>query len=188
MGKLVVSEFVTLDGVFEAPGGGEAFERGGWVFQFDRGPEGDKFKLDELRAAEALLLGRVTYDGFAEAWPQRQGTGEFAEKMNSMPKYVVSTTLEQGSWTNTTVIKEDVHEQVERLKQQLSGDLLVAGSARLVQTLIEGDLIDEYRLMVFATILGAGKRLFEEGGEPKKLRLADCRQAGETVILVYGRS
>lgn len=187
MSKLVVSEFVTIDGVFEAPGGGEAFERGGWAFQFDRSPEGDKFKLDELMAAEVMLLGRVTYDGFAKAWPA-MNADEFGKKMNSMPKYVVSTTVEEGSWTNTTVIKGDVREAVERLKRELDGDILVAGSARLVQTLVAHDLIDEYRLMVFPVILGAGKRLFGETEGPKKLRLAEARPAGETTILVYDRA
>src|SRR5579863_7188336 len=106
MGKLVVSEFVTLDGVFEDPGGAEGFDLGGWAFKFERGPEGDSFKADELNAADAQLLGRVTYDGFADAWPKREGTGPFAERMNSMPKYVVSSTLEEASWANTTVIRE----------------------------------------------------------------------------------
>src|SRR5439155_27139689 len=144
MGKLVVSEFVTLDGVMEDPGGAEGFRRGGWAFQFDRGPEGDKFKLDELVAAEALLLGRKTYEGFAAAWPDRTDEAGFADKMNSMPKYIVSTTLTDPEWQNSTVISENVAEEIVKLKQQPGGDILVAGSAQLVQALQEHDLVDEW--------------------------------------------
>jgi dihydrofolate reductase len=126
--KVIVSQFVTLDGVMEDPGGSEGFDRGGWAFQFDRGPEGNKFKLDEVMASEALLLGRVTYLGFAEAWPSR--TGDFADKFNSMPKIVVSTTLEEAEWSNSTVIKGNVAEEVSRLKEQSGGDILVNGSPR----------------------------------------------------------
>src|SRR3954447_8656157 len=136
MGKLVVSQFVTLDGVFEDPGGAEQFDRGGWAFQFDRGPEGDKLKFDELVAADAQLLGRVTYDGFAKAWPTMEGTGEFGEKMNAMPKFVVSTTLEDAEWTNTTVLSGDLETEVNAVKERFSGDVLVAGSAQLVQGLL----------------------------------------------------
>jgi dihydrofolate reductase len=183
MGKVVVSQFVSIDGVVEDPGGAEEFERGGWAFQFDRGPEGDAFKLDEVMASEALLLGRVTYEGFAEAWPSR--SGEFADKFNGMPKYVVSTTLDGPEWSNTTVISGDVAEEVSRLKQELEGDILVNGSVQLVQTLVEHELVDEYRLMVFPTVLGAGKRLFGGTSEASALRLVDTKPAGETVILVY---
>ena len=185
MSKIVVSQFVTLDGVLEDPGGSEGFERGGWAFQFERGAEGDKFKLDEVMAAEALLLGRVTYEGFAAAWPSR--TGDFADKFNSMPKYVVSTTLEQPDWSNSTVIADDVPAAVAALRDGEGGDVLVNGSARLVSTLLEHDLIDELRLMVFPIVLGGGKRLFDGGRAPLALELVEARPAGETVILVYRR-
>jgi dihydrofolate reductase len=183
MSKLVVSEFVTLDGVMEDPGGAEGFERGGWAFQFDRGPEGDKFKLDEVLAADALLLGRKTYEGFAAAWPSRRDEAGFADKMNTMPKFVVSTTLESADWKNSTVIRGDVAEAVSKLKQQPGGDLLVAGSGQLVQTLIGHDLVDEYRLMVFPVILGAGKRLFENAPDRTALRVVKTKLAAEVVIL-----
>jgi dihydrofolate reductase len=183
MGKVVVSQFISLDGVVEDPGGSEEFDRGGWAFKFDRGPEGDKFKLDEVMASEALLLGRVTYEGFAEAWPSR--SGDFADKFNGMPKYVVSTTLKDPEWNNSTVIGGDVAEAVAELKQDLDGDILVNGSVQLVQTLVEHDLVDEYRLMVFSTVLGAGKRLFGETGDATALRLVDAKPAGETLILIY---
>jgi dihydrofolate reductase len=181
MGKLVVTEFITLDGVIEDPGGGETFDRGGWAFKFDRGPEGDKFKFDELAASDAQLLGRVTYEGFAKAWPSMEGTGEFGEKMNAMPKFVVSTTLENPEWNNTSVIR-DVAE-VAKLKEQYEGDILVAGSAKLVQSLVEHDLVDELRLMVFPVVLGAGKRLFADAEQTKALKVVETKPAGETVIL-----
>jgi dihydrofolate reductase len=183
MGKVIVSQFITLDGVVEDPGGSEEFDRGGWAFNFDRGPEGDKFKLDEVMGSEALLLGRVTYEGFAEAWPSR--SGGFADKFNSMPKYVVSTTLKDPEWNNSTVIDGDVAEGLAELKQRVDGDILVNGSVQLVQTLAEHDLVDEYRLMVFPTILGAGKRLFGETSDAAALRLVDAKPAGETLILIY---
>ena len=156
MGRIVVSEFVSLDGVMEDPGGAEGFSHGGWAFQFDRGPEGDKFKLDEVMEAEALLLGRVTYQGFAKAWPSRTDEVGFADKMNGMPKYVVSTTLDKAEWNNSTMITGDVVQEVSKLKEQLGGDILVAGSGRLVHTLMEHDLVDEYRLMVFPLVLEPG--------------------------------
>src|SRR5215212_7907274 len=173
MAKVVVSQFVTLDGVIEDPGGSEGFERGGWAFAFDRGPEGDQFKLDEVMAADGLLLGRVTYEGFAAAWPSR--SGEFADKFNNMAKYVVSTTLEDPEWNNTTVIKDDVPEQIRKLRDQPGGDILVNGSGQLLETLIENDLVDEYRLMVFPVVLGKGKRLFGETSDPAPLRLVDTK-------------
>jgi dihydrofolate reductase len=185
MGKVVVSEFITLDGVVEDPGGAEDFDRGGWAFNFDRGPEGDTFKLDEVMASEALLLGRVTYEGFASAWPSRTDEVGFADKFNSMPKYVVSTTLEDPEWNNSTVIGGDVAEAVAALKREVDGDILVNGSVQLVRTLMEHDLVDEYRLMIFPTVLGAGKRLFGESGEAVALRLVDAKPAGETLILIY---
>ena len=184
MGRIVVTEFVSLDGVVEAPGGGEDFKHGGWSFEFDRGDEGNKFKLDETLSSEALLLGRVTYEGFAAAWPSRDG--EFADKFNTMPKYVVSSTLEKPEWNNSTVLKGDVPEQVAKLKQERDGDVVVHGSPRLVQTLLEHDLVDELRLMVFPVVLGSGKRLFGETVEKLPLRLVDSRVVGDGVaILVY---
>lgn len=184
MGRIIVSEFVTLDGVMEDPGGAEKFERGGWAFQFERGPEGDKFKLDEVMENEMLLLGRKTYEGFAEAWPSM--TGEFADKMNSMPKYVVSTTLKKAGWNNTKLIKGNVVEEASRLKAAPGGGILVAGSGQLVRTLMQNDLVDELRLMVFPVILGDGKRLFREGGEKIGLRLVKATQVGSGVlILIY---
>jgi dihydrofolate reductase len=184
VGRIVVTEFVSLDGVMEAPGGGEPFRHGGWSFEIERGEEGDKFKLDETRSSEALLLGRVTYEGFAAAWPSREG--EFADKFNAMPKYVVSSTLEEPEWTNSTVLKGDVAEEVARLKQEHDGDIVVHGSARLVQTLIEHDLVDELRLMVFPVALGSGKRLFGETSDKKPLRLVDSKIVGDGVaILIY---
>jgi len=183
MGKVVVSQFISLDGVVEDPGGAEEFDRGGWAFKFDRGPEGDKFKSDEVMASDALLLGRVTYEGFAAAWPSR--SGDFADKFNGMPKYVVSTTLKDPEWNNSTVIDGDVAEAVAELKRDVDGDILVNGSVQLVQTLMEHDLVDEYRLMVYPTILGAGKRLFGETRDAAALRLVDAKPAGETIILTY---
>jgi dihydrofolate reductase len=184
MGRIVVTEFVSLDGVVEAPGGGEDFKHGGWSFEFDRGDEGNKFKLDETLSSEALLLGRVTYDGFAASWPSRDG--EFADKFNTMPKYVVSSTLEKPEWNNTTVLKGDVPEQVAKLKQEHDGDVVVHGSPRLVQTLLEHDLVDELRLMVFPVVLGSGKRLFGETVDKLPLRLVDSKVVGDGVaIMVY---
>jgi dihydrofolate reductase len=190
MGKLVVTEFITLDGVIEAPGGGEGFEHEGWSFEFDRGAEGDRFKLDELMAAEAQLLGRVTYEGFARAWPNMTGTGAFGEKMNSMPKYVVSSTLADAdaSWQNTTVIRGELADSVRELKHSHDGDVLVAGSAQLVRALAREGLVDEYRLMLFPIVLGTGKRLFDESSPRVVLRLLDSRSVGAdgVTILTYG--
>jgi dihydrofolate reductase len=185
MGKLVVTEFITLDGVIEDPGGAEDFDRGGWAFQFERGDEGNKFKLDELIAADAQLLGRKTYEGFAAAWPERQDEMGFAEKMNSMPKYVVSTTLDEASWENTTILR-DVDE-VARVKNE-HDELLVAGSATLVQALVGRGLVDELRLMVFPVVLGAGKKLFADGVERQPFRIADAKRAGEVVIVTLERA
>jgi dihydrofolate reductase len=176
MGKLVVTEFVSLDGVFEDPGGSEQFEHGGWTFEYDRGEEGNAFKLDELMEAEVQLLGRVTYEGFAAAWPSRDGP--FAEKLNSDPKVVVSTTLTDPEWQNTTVISADVAGQIQKLKDETGGTILVAGSGTLVRTLLEADLVDELRLMVFPTILGRGRRLFPDGIDRRKLELVESRTVG----------
>jgi dihydrofolate reductase len=186
VGRIVVTEFVSLDGVVEAPGGGEEFKYAGWTFEIDRGDEGNKFKLDETVSSEALLLGRVTYEGFAAAWPSRTDEFGFADKFNSMPKYVVSSTLEDPEWNNSTVLKGDVVEEVSRLKQQQEGDIVIHGSPQLVQTLIEHDLVAEYRLMVFPVVLGTGKRLFGETSDKKSLRLVDSKVVGDGVaILIY---
>ncbi len=182
MGRIVVTEFVSLDGVMEDPGGAENFKHGGWTFEINRGDEGDKFKLDEALSSEALLLGRVTYQGFAEAWPSREG--EFADKFNTMPKYVVSSTLEEAEWKNSTVVTGDVADEVAKLKQEHDGDIVVHGSGRLVQALLEHDLVDELRLMVFPVLLGSGKRLFGETSNKKPLRLVDSRVVGDGVAIV----
>ena len=182
MGKLVVTEFVSLDGVFEDPGGSESYEHGGWTFEYDRGDDGNTFKLDEVLEAEVQLLGRVTYEGFAAAWPSREG--EFAEKLNRDPKLVVSTTLEDPEWENTTVISENVADQIARLKDETDGVILVAGSGTLVKTLLETNLVDELRLMVFPTILGRGRRLFPDGIDRLKLKLAESRTVGPDGVQV----
>ena len=185
MGRIVVTEFVSLDGVMEDPGGSEHSKHGAWTFKFNRGDEGNKFKLDETMNAEAQLLGRVTYEGFAQAWPERSGD-PFSAKFNSMPKYVVSQTLKTADWNNSTILKGNVVEEVKKLKQRLKGDILVSGSARLVQTLIANDLVDQLNLMVFPVILGSGKRLFGETKDLKTLSLADSKSVGDGVlILVY---
>jgi dihydrofolate reductase len=188
MGKIVVSQFVTLDGVFEDPGGSEQLDRGGWALKIDRGDDGNKFKLDELMEAEVQLLGRTTYEGFAEAWPSREGP--FAEKLNNDPKYVVSTTLTDPEWQNTTVISGNVAEEIVKLKERTGGTILVAGSGTLVRTLLEANLVDELRLMVFPTVLGRGKRLFPDGIDRLKLRLAESRQVGPdgVQVQVYEKS
>jgi len=186
MGRIVVTEFISLDGVIEDPGGAEDYEHGGWTFQFDAGPEFEKFKYEELQASDAQLLGRITYDGFAKAWPSIEG--EFGDKMNSMPKYVVSTTVEHPEWNNTTVIRGDIADEVRKLKEQYERDILIAGSARLVQSLIEQDLVDELRLMVFPILLGTGKRLFGDTSDVKRLQLAETKPLGDGVtILTYRR-
>jgi dihydrofolate reductase len=184
MARIVVTEFISLDGVVEDPGGSEDFKYGGWSFEFDRGKEGDAFKVEETRASTGMLLGRRTYEGFAEAWPSREG--EFADLFNSMPKYVVSSTLTDPDWSNTTVLDGDLVQEVERLREGPDGDIVVHGSAQLAQTLIEHDLVDELRLMVFPVVLGTGKRFFGDPGERKTLRLVDSKVVGDGVaILVY---
>ncbi len=189
MGKLVVTEFVTLDGVMEDPGGAEDFEHGGWSFKYPA-PEGMDFKWEELQASDVQLLGRVTYEGFARAWPNMgEEGGGFAAKMNAMPKVVVSSTLTDPTWNNTTVISgDDLPGQVARLKEQYDGDVLVAGSATLITALREHDLVDEYRLMVHPVVLGSGKRVFE-GGTPADLELTESRKVGPNVLLlIYKRA
>jgi dihydrofolate reductase len=183
MGRIVVTEFMSLDGVIEDPGGSEDFEHGGWSFEISRGEEGDRFKLDETMEAEALLLGRTTYEGFADAWPERDG--EFADKFNGMPKYVVSASMDEAAWENSTVISTDLAAEVAKLKANHDGDIVVHGSAQLAQALIDQDLVDELRVMVFPVVLGSGKRLFGDSGK-KPLQLADSQVVGDGVaILTY---
>jgi dihydrofolate reductase len=176
---------VSLEGVVEDPGGAEDYKHGGWSFEFSRGDEGDKFKLDETMETDALLLGRVTYEGFADAWPSREG--EFADKFNEMPKYVVSTTLTDPEWNNSTVIGGDVPAEVARLRDEVDGDIVVHGSATLVRALVENDLVDELRLMVFPVVLGEGKRLFGETSDKKALELVESNVVGDGVSIVIYR-
>jgi len=183
MGTLVVTEFISVDGVFEDPGGSEGYEHGAWTFEYDRGDDGNKFKLDELMEAEVHLLGRITYEGFAAAWPSRQG--EFADRLNSSKKVVVSTSLSDPIWRNTTVISDNVPQQIAQLKADTRGVILVAGSGTLVATLLEHELVDELRLMVFPTILGRGKRLFPDGIDRRKLHLVEARTVGPDGVQVH---
>jgi len=183
MGRIVVTEFVSLDGVMEDPGGAEGFEHGAWTFEIPRGDEGDKFKLDEVLEAEAQLLGRTTYEGFAAAWPKIDDEAGFAEKMNTMPKYVFSSTLTSADWDNSTILSGDFATEIAKLKAEVDGIILVAGSAQLVQGLVEHDLVDEIRLMVFPVLLGSGKRLFGEHADKKPLRLVESKTVGEGVEL-----
>jgi dihydrofolate reductase len=186
MGRIVVTEFVSLDGVIEAPGGGEDYKHQGWTFEISRGEEGDRFKLDETLEAEAQLLGRVTYEGFAAAWPTMTDESGFAEKFNSMPKYVFSSTLEKAEWNNSTILSGDFAEEIGKLKQQIDGVILVSGSAQLVHGLVEHDLVDEIRLMVFPVLLGSGKRLFDGHPDKKPLRLVGSKTVGAGIaVLTY---
>jgi dihydrofolate reductase len=181
MAKIVVTEFVSLDGVMQAPGG-EDFKYPGWTFEFDRGDDGNQFKVDETMEADALLLGRITYESFAGAWPSRDG--EFADKFNAMPKYVVSSTLDNPEWNNTTVLKGDAAEEAAKLKEALDGVIQVPGSLRLVQALLESDLVDQLNLMVFPVALGTGRRLFGEMDERKDWKLTESRPVGPDSVLV----
>jgi dihydrofolate reductase len=185
--RIVVTEFASLDGVMQAPGG-EDFKYRGWTFEFDRGDDGNQFKLDETMSADALLIGRRTYESFAGAWPGREG--EFADKFNSMPKFVVSTTLGEPEWNNTTVLSSgDATAQVRGLKEEFDGELQVPGSHRLVQELIESDLVDQINLMIFPVILGTGQKVFEEKPERRRLRLKESKVVGEGIaVLVYVRA
>jgi dihydrofolate reductase len=187
MGKIVVTEFVSLDGVFEDPGGSEGSKIGGWTFKFSRGPDGDKFKLDETMASDCLLLGRVTYEGFAEAWPKIKDESGFADKFNSMPKYVVSKTLKKADWNNSTIISDNVIEEINKLRQKPGGDVTVHGSGKLVKTLMENDLVDEYHLMVFPVVLGGGRKLFNDLTERATLKLVSTKTVGPdgVVVLTY---
>jgi dihydrofolate reductase len=187
MGKLVVSEFISLDGVVEDPGGAEGTPQGGWAMR-SPAPDGQQFKAEELMASDVQLLGRVTYEEFAASWPaMAASTGEFGERMNGMPKVVVSTTLTEPTWNNTTVISADIPAEVARLKQRYPGDVLVAGSATLVGALRAHDLVDEYRLMVHPVLLGSGKRLFAEAAGPTDLELVESRKVGPDVLLLVYR-
>lgn len=187
MGRIVVTEYISVDGVIEAPSGAERFERVGWIDDTSRGAEGDQFKVDETLAADAQLLGRTTYEAFAAAWPQYQG--DLADKFNSMPKYVVSTTLQNPQWNNTTVIARNVVDEVAEIRQRFERDILVHGSAQLAQTLIEHDLVDALHLLVYPVIVGAGKRLFDRTSAMKRLRFAQNRNFGDGVhLLVYERA
>ena len=184
MGKIVVTEFISLDGVIEDPGGAEDYRHGGWTFEIERGAEGDKFKVEELQEAEAQLLGRVTYEGFAAAWPKMEDEAGFAKKMNEMPKYVVSSSLERADWQNTTILSGNPASSIAALKEEVDGVILVAGSATLVKLLIENDLVDELRLMVFPVLLGQGKRLFPEGEPKRRLRLSEAKTVGDGISLL----
>lgn len=182
MGELVVTEFVSIDGVFEDPGGAEDYEHGGWTFEYDPGEDGNRFKMDELTKSSVQLLGRRTYEGFAQAWPSREGP--FADKLNNDPKFVVSNTLTDPAWQNTTVISGDFAENVSKLKDETEGMILVAGSGTLVRTLLAADLVDELRLMIFPTILGRGRRLFPDGIDRLKFKLAEGRAVGPDGVQV----
>ena len=184
MGRIVVTEYISVDGVVEAPSGTEAFERVGWTDDFSRGPEGDTFKVEETMASDALLLGRVTYDEFAPVWPHVPG--EFADKFNTMPKYVVSSTLENPEWNNTTVLRGDLVDEIAKLKDRYERDIVVHGSPQLAQALIECGLVDELRLMTYPVIVGAGKRLFGDTAHKRNLRLVETKTFDDGIhVLVY---
>jgi dihydrofolate reductase len=185
MGRIVVTEFITLDGVAEDPGGAEGLAGGGWAFKFDRGKEGDQFKYDEVFASDAHLLGRNTYQGFGEAWPSR--TGDFADRFNALPKYVVSKTLENGDWGETTILRGESWAEIAQIRERHDRDILVSGSIELVRSLLAADLVDELRLMVFPIVLGTGKRLFAEGSTPIMLRRVSSEPAGETIVITLQR-
>jgi dihydrofolate reductase len=187
MGRIVVTEFVSLDGVMQAPGG-EEFKYPGWSFEFDRGDDGNQFKLDETMETDVLLIGRVTYESFAGAWPSREGP--FAEKFNTMPKYVVSSTLEDPEWNNTTVLKGDAVEEASRLKDRVDGVIQTPGSLRLVQALVEADLVDELHLMVFPVVLGTGRKLFGDTSDKSNWKLTETKQVGPdgVLVLIYQRA
>jgi dihydrofolate reductase len=184
MGRIVVTEFISLDGVVQAPGG-EDFKYANWSFEFDRGEEGERFKIDEALGAEALLLGRRTYEGFAAAWPQVEG--ELADKYNGMPKYVVSRTLTDPAWNNTTVLAGGLVEEVTRVRDEVDGDISVAGSIRLAQGLFEHDLVDELHLMTFPVVLGTGRRLFGETPDKSAWTLTEATTVGDGVLITVLR-
>jgi dihydrofolate reductase len=185
MGRIVLTEFISLDGVVEAPGG-EEFKYPSWSFEFDRGPEGETFKEQESLAAAALLLGRKTYEGFAAAWPQYEG--DLADKYNNMPKYVVSRILTEAEWTNTTVLNGDLVEDVSRLKQEIDGDISVAGSIQLAQDLLAHDLVDEIHLMASPVILGHGRTLWARTPDKTAWTLTEATVYGDsTLVTIYTR-
>jgi dihydrofolate reductase len=183
MARIVVSEFVTVDGVVDSPGGEQGFDRAGWAFQYARGDEGDKYKFDELMRAGSLLLGRKTYEGFAAVWPTvpEDETG-FVKKFNTMPKYVLSSTLDNPSWANTTVLRG--FDEISALGEKDGDDVLVHGSGQLAQGLIARNLVDEFRLMVFPTILGAGRRLWGDTPAAASLKLVETRAVGDQGVMV----
>jgi len=184
MSKLVVTEFISVDGVIDSPGGESGYQHTGWTFDIDPDPTVYEFKGWELDQTETQLLGRKTYEGFAAAWPERGGDGGFADRMNSMEKYVVSTTITDPTWNNTFVISTDVAAKVAELKSREGGDILVAGSATLVRFLHVNGLVDEYRLMIFPVVLGSGLRLFPDDAADKvKLTLADTRTFSNGIML-----
>ena len=186
MGRLIITEFLSLDGVMEDPGGAEGFKHGGWSFKFND-PEGMQFKLDETLGSDALLLGRVTYEGFAAAWPGRTDDVGFAEKMNAMPKYVVSSTLTDPAWGPATILSGDLVRSAQRVKDEVDGTIAVHGSATLAQGLLAAGLADELRLMVHPIVLGSGRRLFTDAADAMTLSLIDSRKLGSgSVILTYG--
>jgi len=184
MGKIVISENATLDGIVQDPAGDEGFRVGGWVGLIKDRPEVAKLALDEALRAEALLLGRRSYEWFAARWPSR--TGELADRLNSLPKYVVSSTLEDPAWNNSAVLKGDAVDAVSELKQTLEGEIVVPASIQLVHTLLEHDLVDELRLKIFPVVVGAGERLFGETSDKKAMRLLDTQSVeGDVVFLTY---
>jgi dihydrofolate reductase len=184
MGRIVVTEFLSLDGVMQAPGGGEDFRHAGWTFAIDTGEEGRAFKFEEAMGSAALLLGRVTYEGFAAAWPSMDGP--FADHFNGMPKYVVSSTLTEAAWNNSTVLGANLVDEVTRLRERVDGDIGVHGSGTLVRSLIEHGLVDELHLMVFPVVLGSGQRLFGASDDKKTFTLTSSKIVGDGVaILIY---
>jgi dihydrofolate reductase len=187
MGTIVATEFVSLDGVFEDRGGAEGTRHGGWTFAFDRGADGNQFKVDELEEAEVQLLGRGTYEGFAAAWP-KMNEDPFGQKMNAMPKYVVSRTLTSADWTNSTILAGDLAQEVGELRREVEGVILIAGSGQLVRGLLELGLVDELRLMVFPVVLGSGRRLFGEADEKLTLTLASSQVVGDGVVILTYRA
>jgi dihydrofolate reductase len=185
MGKIIISENVTLDGVIQDPSGAEGFKHGGWVGKLTDRPATGKAALDQALGAEAQLLGRRTYEFLAARWPSRSGA--LADRLNAQPKYVVSSTLEDPEWNNSTVLGGDVVKEVSKLKQELDGEIIVAGSIQLVRTLIQHDLVDELRLMVYPVVLGAGERLFGETADKKPMRLVGTRSGDGIAFLTYER-
>lgn len=185
MGKIIVTEYISIDGVIEAPGGDEDYEHVNWALEFERGEEGQRFKEEETFASAAQLLGRVTYEGFAAAWPSMEG--ELAEKFNSMPKYVISKTLRDPAWNNTTVLDGNPVEESRALKERVDGDIVVHGSAQLAQALFAAGLVDQVNLMIHPLALGAGKRLFSDNGSRMEMPLIDAKVVGDGLqIVTYG--